>query len=144
MKKSKIDREKIRVFILDIFFGGKQYKTTSKTEKTPFPFKTVCIAAVMTALVLTLIFSLIEVSEVSSEIASLRRKTVSLATKQASLENELDHRYSIAEIIDTATALGYSEDGGRIIYIETRDPDEPRTEETTEALTQTEESSSEE
>lgn len=119
MKKKKNDSKKIKTFILDIFFGGREYKTTSEKRKTPFPFTTVALAVVSTALVLSLIFSLIEISELSAEIASMKRQTVSLEIKKASLENELDHRYSFAEIIETAKALGYSADGGRVVYIET-------------------------
>ena len=44
--------------------------------------------------------------------------TCSLEAKKDSLENELDHRYSFAEIIDTAKELGFSAEGGKVIYIE--------------------------
>ena len=70
MKKKKNDSKKIKTFILDIFFGGREYKTTSEKRKTPCPFTTVALAVVSTALVLSLIFSLIEISELSAEIAS--------------------------------------------------------------------------
>ena len=70
-------------------------------------------------MILSLIFPLIKISEISSEIASLRRKTVDLSVKKASLANELDHRYSFAEIIETAKELGYAENVGKIVYIDT-------------------------
>lgn len=144
MKKPKIDRGKLRLFILDIFHGGQQYKTTEDSEKPPFPVKTVLLSALTTVLMLTLIFSLIKISDLSAEIASLKRQTVSLSAKKDSLENELDHRYSFAEIIESAEALGFAEDGGRVIYIETangeEDPEE--TEDTAEETT--EETSAEE
>lgn len=124
MKKKKIDSKKIKTFILDIFFGGREYKTTSEKRKTPFPFTTVALTVVATALVLSLIFSLIEISELSAEIASMKRQTVSLSAKKASLENELDHRYSFAEIIESAKALGYSEGGGRVIYLDPEETEE--------------------
>ena len=118
MKKKNIKSEKLRTFFLDIFFGGREYKTTNDKAKTPFPLVTVALSALTTVLVLALIFSLIKVSDLSAEIASLKRQTVSLSAKENSLKNELDHRYSFAEIIETAKELGYSENGGRIIYIE--------------------------
>ena len=137
MKKPKINQESIKFFILDIFFGGRQYKTTADTQKTPFPIATVSIAAITTVLLLSLIFSLIKISDLSAEIASLKRQTISLSSKKASLENELDHRYSFAEIIESAQALGYSENGGRVVYIETGEKEETP-EETTASSEKTE------
>ena len=121
MKKPHIDRNAVKFFILDIFYGGREYKTTQEPEhqKTPFPLKTVALTVCITVLILSLIFPLIKISEISSEIASLRRKTVDLSVKKASLANELDHRYSFAEIIETAKELGYAENVGKIVYIDT-------------------------
>ena len=87
-------------------------------KKTPFPFITVFLALVSTVLILCTIFSVIHISELSAEIASLKKQSVSLEAKKDSLENELDHRYSFAEIIDTAKELGFSAEGGKVIYIE--------------------------
>ena len=106
------------MFLLDIFFGGKEYKTKNAEKKTPFPLIPVALFIISTALILVTIFSIIHISELSSEIAALKKQTVSLATKEESLKNELDHRYSFAEIIEAVKALGFSEDGGKIIYIE--------------------------
>ncbi|MBE6664886.1 MAG: hypothetical protein E7603_01515 [Ruminococcaceae bacterium] len=122
-------KQKLQIFILDIFFGGREYKTKADTKKTPFPFITVFLALISTVLILCTVFSLVRISELSSEIATLKKQTVSLAAKKASLENELDHRYSFAEIIDSAKELGFSEDGGRVVYIETQDKDQDTSEE---------------
>ena len=71
------------------------------------------------------------VRDLSSEIASLKKQEISLVAKQASLENQLDHRYSIEEIIKVAKELGFSEDGGRIVYVETeKDSEENDSDET--------------
>ena len=132
MKKPNIDKEKIQLFILDIFHGGQEYKTSTEQKKTPFPVKTVLFSACATILILTLIFSVIKISDLSAEIASLKRQTISLSAKKLSLENELDHRYSFAEIIESAEALGFAENGGRVVYIETTDAeDTQKAEETT-------------
>lgn len=149
MKKPNINKEKIRIFILDIFHGGQEYQTTADYKKTPFPLKAVALFACATVLVLTLIFSIIKITDISAEIASLRRQTVSLAAKKLSLENELDHRYSFAEIIEQAEALGFAENGGRVVYIETADPEEtteeiPEDPENTEDETEEEKTSDEE
>lgn len=113
-------KQKLQIFLLDIFFGGKEYKTKTDTKKTPFPFITVFLALVSTVLILCTIFSLIHISELSAEIAAFKKQTVSLTAKKESLENELDHRYSFAEIIEAAKELGFSADGGKIVYV---DPD---------------------
>ena len=119
-------KQKLQIFFLDIFFGGREYKTKTDTKKTPFPFITVFLAFVSTVLILCTIFSLIRISELSAEIASFKKQTVSLYSKKASLENELDHRYSFAEIIDSAKELGFTENGGKVVYVE---PDRPKDEE---------------
>ncbi|MBQ8497498.1 MAG: hypothetical protein IJ489_08610 [Clostridia bacterium] len=145
MKKPKIDREKLRIFILDIFHGGREYQTTADYKRTPFPLKAVALFACATVLILTLIFSIIKITDISAEIASLRRQTVSLSAKKMSLENELDHRYSFAEIIEEAEALGFAENGGRVVYIETTNSeDAPEETENTEEETAEEDTSDEE
>jgi hypothetical protein len=67
---------------------------------------------------MTIIFSVIHISELSSEISSLKKKTISLAAKEESLKNELDHRYSYEEILEAVKVLGFSPEGGKIVYIE--------------------------
>ncbi len=83
---------------------------------------TVALFIIATVLILVTIFSIIHISELSSEIASLKKKTVTLAAKEESLENELDHRYSFQEILEAVKALGFSENGGKIVYIEPNKP----------------------
>lgn len=124
-------KQKLQIFFLDIFFGGREYRTKNAEGKTPFPFVTVFLALVSTVLILCTIFSLIRISELSSEIASLKKQEISLVAKQASLENQLDHRYSVEEIIKVAKELGFSEDGGRTVYVETeKDSEENDSDET--------------
>ena len=110
------------MFLSDVFFGGKGYKTQNAEQKTPFPLIPVALFIISTALVLVIIFSVIHISELSSEISSLKKQTISLASKEESLKNELDHRYSFAEIIEAVKALGFSPDGGKIVYIEPEVP----------------------
>ena len=112
----------LKLFLLDVFFGGKEYQTKNAEKKTPFPFIPVALFIVSTALVLVTIFSVIHISELSSEIASLKKQTFTLAAKEESLENELDHRYSFQEILEAVKALGFSADGGKIVYIEPQKP----------------------
>ncbi len=111
-------KQRLQIFFLDIFFGGREYKTKADTKKTPFPFITVFLALVSTVLILCTIFSLIRISELSAEIASLKKQSVSLYIEKDSLENERDHRYSFAEIIESAKELGFSAEGGKVVYVE--------------------------
>lgn len=114
------------VIFRDIFIGGKGYQTV-KGEKTPFPMITVLCAATATILFLILVFSLIKVSEISSEIASMKKEMITLAAKEDKLQGELDHRYSFQEIENTAAALGLSRENGQKIVLEKKmsdtDPD---------------------
>ena len=119
-------KQKLQIFFLDIFFGGREYKTKNDTKKTPFPFITFFLSLVSTLLILCTIFSLIHISELSAEIASLKKQSISLSAKKDSLANDLDHRYSFAEIIESAKELGFSAEGGKVIYVE---PDYEETEE---------------
>ncbi len=118
MNQYNPEKFSLKIFLLDVFFGGREYKTKNAEKKAPFPLIPVALFIASTALILVTIFSVIHISELSSEIASLKKQTVSLAAKQESLENDLEHRYSFAEIIEAVKALGFSEDGGKIVYIE--------------------------
>ncbi len=118
MNQQNQSKFSLRAFLLDVFFGGREYKTKNAKRKTPFPFIQVALFIIATALILAIIFSVIHISEISSEIASLKKQIISLTNKEASLENDLDHRYSFAEIIEAVKELGFSEDGGKIVYIE--------------------------
>lgn len=118
MKQQSSNKFSLKLFLLDVFFGGREYKTKNAERKTPFPFIPVALFIIATALILVTIFSLIHISELSSEIASLKKQTISLASKEESLENELDHRYSFAEILEAVKALDFVEGGGKIVYIE--------------------------
>ena len=120
MKSQKTQSQKknpAALLFRDIFIGGKEYKTV-KGKKTPFPIMTVLCAAATTVLFLILVFSLIKVSEISSEIASMKKEMITLAAKEDKLRGELDHRYSFQEIENTAAALGLSAGNGQKIILE--------------------------
>ena len=118
MKQPTSNKFSLKMFLSDVFFGGKGYKTQSAEQKTPFPLIPVALFIISTALVLVIIFSVIHISELSSEISSLKKQTISLAAKEESLKNDLDHYYSYDEILAAVKALGFSPDGGPIVYIE--------------------------
>ena len=117
-KQPTSNKFSLKIFLSDVFFGGKGYKTQNAEHKTPFPLIPVALFLIATVLIMIIIFSVIHISELSSEISSLKKQTISLASKEESLKNELDHRYSYDEILEAVKALGFSPDGGKIVYIE--------------------------
>jgi hypothetical protein len=117
-KQPNSNKFSLKLFLSDVFFGGKGYKTQNAEQKAPFPLVPVALFIISTALIMTIIFSVIHISELSSEISSLKKKTISLAAKEESLKNELDHRYSYEEILEAVKVLGFSPEGGKIVYIE--------------------------
>ena len=117
-KQPTSNKFSLKMFLSDIFFGGKGYQTQNAEQKSQFPLIPVALFIITTALLLVIIFSVIHISELSSEISSLKKQVISYASKEESLKNELDHRYSYDEILEAVTALGFSPDGGKIVYIE--------------------------
>lgn len=118
MNQYNSEKFSLKIFLLDIFFGGKEYKTKNSEKKAPFPLIPVALFIASTALILVTIFSVIHISELSSEIASLKKQIVNLDAKQESLQNDLDHRFPYVEIIKELEPLGFSKDGGKVVYIE--------------------------
>ncbi len=111
---------KIKTFFIDIFYGGREYKTTT-AEKTPLPLKTIATFAVATVLLLALVFSFIQTSELSAEIARFKRQITNLKDEAENLKDDLEHKYSYADIVEYAESLGYVKGGGQVVYI---DPEE--------------------
>lgn len=111
------DRQQVFArLIADIFSGGRGYKTV-KGKKTPFPFATVLLTLLITALLLGITFTLIRISEVSSDIAELKIRLVTLTAKEEKLQDERNHKYSYLDILDTAGELGLSADNGQVVVI---------------------------
>lgn len=100
----------------DIFVGGAGYQTV-KGEKTPFPTLIVTIALVTTLLFLILMFSLIKLSVITSEIADMKKEITTLTSKKDKLLGEINHRYSFAEIEKTAAELGLAAENGQTVYL---------------------------
>ena len=71
MNQHNPEKFSLKIFFLDVFFGGKEYKTKNAEQKTPFPLIPVAMFIAATALILVTIFSIIHISELSSEIAAL-------------------------------------------------------------------------
>ncbi len=122
MKKEKKNLGNIIVdFVREAFFGGNEYETVKTEEKTPFPFAVVGGVLVTTALFLMLVFSLIKASELSTDIASMKKELVSVSAKADNLEGEFSRKYPFTEIQKYAEENGFVANGGREVIL----PDEP-------------------
>lgn len=103
----------------DIFFGGSEYETV-KVAASPLPIAAIVGVITTTMLFLALIFSLIQASELSTEIATVKKELVSVSAKADTLDGEFSRRYPFSEIQAYAEEHGLSADGGRVIIL----PDE--------------------
>ena len=116
-KKKRNIKKIIREFIYNLFLGGKEYETELK-KASPLPLKAIVGTIVSTVLVLSLVFSFIEISELSSDIGDLKREAVSLTTREGKLRDDLNHKYPHAELIAAIEEMGFSADGGSTITLE--------------------------
>ena len=119
MKKKKKKRnitKIIREFIYNLFLGGKDYETRLEKASPP-PLKAIAGTLVSTVLILALVFSFIEISELSSDIGDLKKEAVSLTTKEGKLRDDLNHKYPHAELIAAIEEMGFSADGGQTITL---------------------------
>ena len=123
-KKKRNLKKVIRGFIYDLFFGGKEYETELE-KAAPLPLNAILGTIISTALVLALVFSFIEISELSSDIGDLKKEEVALTTREGKLRDDLNHKYPHAELIAAIEQMGFSASGGQTIVLpEETDPAE--------------------
>lgn len=120
MKKKKNKKKNLGNIILDFvrdaLFGGNEYETI-KGQSVPFPFATIAGVAITTVLFLALVFSLIKTSELSTDIASMKKQLISLEAKADNLQGEFSKKYPFTEIQQYAEENGFTSDGGRTILL---------------------------
>lgn len=98
--------------------GGTRYKTSPAKEKTPFPLATVIGAIAVTALFMFLIFSLVNLSDISGEVSSMRKELASLSEEEKTLSGQAEYRYSKLNVEENAEALGYGSDNYTNVYFD--------------------------
>ncbi len=76
--------------------------TVRKKEKTPFPVSFVLTVAVMTVLVLYTIINYAEINTFKNEISQLKTEMSELRKTETRLQNQLNFRYSEADIENVA------------------------------------------
>ncbi len=109
-------------FVASIFSGGKGYET-EVVKTTPLPKKAILCTLVITALVLALVFSLIEISSLSSDIGDFKKELITLTSKETKLTDDLGHKYPIANLLDEIEAAGFTKDGGNTVTLEEEKPE---------------------
>ncbi len=122
MKKLK-KRNKKRLFLeflYSLLLGGREYDTEI-AKTSPLPLRTILATLIMTALVLASVFSFIEISALSSDIGNLKKEYVTLTSKEGKLRDDLNHKYPHAELMEEIEAMGFSENGGQTIILESAD-----------------------
>ncbi len=116
-KRKKLDKKKLVIdFLYNLLLGGKEYDTEIK-KAAPLPLKTIFATVTLTALTLALIFSFIQISEISSDIGDLKKEIVGLTSKEGKLQDDLHHKYPIASLTEEIEALGFAKENGQIVIV---------------------------
>ncbi len=103
-------------FVKSIFSGGQGYETET-VRTSPLPKKTILMTVVLTVLVLFLVFSFIEISALSSDIAALKKEEVNLRSRETKLSDDLSHKYPEAELLEAIAARGFTGGGGQTVIL---------------------------
>ncbi len=122
MKKKRNLTDLIKNTLYNVFFGGKGYSTEYE-KGTPFPIGAVFSAVIITVLVLALIFSFIEISALSSDIADMKKEAVLLSSREGKLRDDLNHKYPHAALMEAIEEMGFTEDGGQTVIAEQEQTD---------------------
>lgn len=83
----------IRSLTTDVPSGGVRYETVRSGEKKPFPFRLVIAALLITAMLMTIIFSFVQIARMRSEIGRLQSEIAGMEAEIAAKQRELDERY---------------------------------------------------
>ena len=98
--------------------GGDRYKTVREKKSSPFPVALIIGMFVATVLFMFIIFSFVQVSELSSEISGMKSDIKALTAEAATLEGQLDSSRKttvyfegessedISEIVEPESTLG--------------------------------------
>ena len=86
--------------------GGDRYNTVKAKSRTPCPIAFIIGMLIATILFMFIIFSFVQVSELSSEILNMKSEIKDLSAEAKTLEGRLDYKYSKSEIEETASRLG--------------------------------------
>ncbi len=112
----KQKKKLVKDLIYSLFLGGKEYET-ELTKTSPLPKTTILITLILTALVLALVFSFIEISALTSDIGDLKKEEVSLTSREGKLSDDLGHKYPYATLLDEIEAMGFAAKNGETVIL---------------------------
>lgn len=98
--------------------GGDRYNTVKAKSRTPFPLAFIIGMLIATVLFMFIIFSFVQVSELSSDILNMKSEIKNLSAEAKTLEGRLDYKYSKSEIEETASRLGLDSSRKTTVYFE--------------------------
>lgn len=98
--------------------GGDRYKTVREKKSSPFPVALIIGMFVATVLFMFIIFSFVQVSELSSEISGMKSDIKALTAEAATLEGQLDYKHTKSQIEATASELGLDSSRKTTVYFE--------------------------
>lgn len=104
------------VLFRSIFLGGNEFRTVNG-EKTKFPLVSLLTMVFSTVLILFMVFSYIQITELSADIAGMKKEIVALSAKEEKLRDNLRQKYFFRDIEDTAGELGLAKDAGQIVIL---------------------------
>ncbi len=98
--------------------GGDRYDTVREKKSSPFPIALIIGMLVMTVLFMFIVFSFVQVSELSSEISEMKSEIKALSAEAATLEGQLDYKHTKSQIESTASELGLDPSRKTTVYFE--------------------------
>ena len=101
--------------------GGVRYKTVRSTEKKPLPLLLIVGAVVFTVLFMFIIFTFVQISDLSSEVSKMKSSLNALSSEEQTLKGQLDYKYSQFEIESTSEKLGLTSKKNTTVYFESEE-----------------------
>lgn len=98
--------------------GGDRYDTVREKKSSPFPITVIIGMLVMTVLFMFIVFSFVQVSELSSEISKMKSDIKALSAEAATLEGQLGFKHTKSQIESAASDLGLDSSRKTTVYFE--------------------------
>ena len=101
--------------------GGVRYSTVKEKARPTVSVSVIIGALIVTALFMLIIFSLVEVSELSADISDMKGEIKTLAGDAKTLEGQLDYRYNKSKIDSVSEELGLGAGKNTTYYFASED-----------------------
>ncbi|MBQ0009676.1 MAG: LapA family protein, partial [Ruminococcus sp.] len=101
----------IRGLTTDVPSGGVRYKTVRSEEKKPFPVSFVIVALLITAMLMLIVFSFVQITRVRSEINRVQEQISEMEKEIGERQRDIDEKYRDVDFEERASELGMT--GGK-------------------------------